>query len=55
MTPPLLDTVKVLPSNIEGHGPGFAVVVDPHPKTRYEHTRIADAIRAALKGLKKED
>jgi len=54
MTPPLVDTVRVYPSMIDGHGAGFAVAVYPYPKTEQEITQIADAIRAAVKELRKE-
>jgi len=54
MTPPLVDTVKIYPSMIEGHGAGFAVDVYPYPKTEQEITQIADAIHAAVKELRRE-
>jgi hypothetical protein len=54
MTPRLVDSVKVCPSYIGGHGPGFAVSVSPHPTDEKTSIRIADAIRAAVKALKVE-
>jgi len=36
-------------------GPGFAVIIDPHPASEENIIRVTQAIRNALEGLKMED
>ena len=56
----LIENVRIFhsKSNIkDGHdlGPGFGIIVHPHPKTEREHERIGDALRECMLGLQKEE
>lgn len=46
-----IKSVRVAPSNIEGNGPGFAVLVDPCPSTEHGMWQIAQKIHNALIGV----
>lgn len=56
----LIEQVRIFysESNIkDGHdlGPGFGIIVSPHPKTEHELNLVGDALRACMLGLQKED
>lgn len=50
-----IKSVRIAPSNIEGNGPGFAVMVDPHPTDDFGKWKVAQAIRYALVNLRIDD
>lgn len=60
MTPPLVESIRIFHSVVnirdgQDLGPGFGIIVTPHPTTEKDIDRIGDAIRAAVQGLKKEE
>lgn len=50
-----IKSVRIAPSNIEGNGHGFAVMVDPHPTDDFGKWKVAQAIRYALVDLRIDD
>ena len=55
-----IKSVRVFNSEINYHngeniGPGFGIVIDPHPTSDDDIFRVAQAIRNVLEGLKLED
>lgn len=55
----LIESVRIFhsKSNIkDGHdiGPGFGIIISPHPKTDRELEQIGDAVRAVLLELERD-
>ena len=55
-----IKNIEVFNSTVNHHdgkdiGPGFAVIIDPHPTSEGDIFKVAQAIRNVLEGLKLED
>lgn len=51
----VVKSIRVAPSDIEGNGPSFAVMVEPHPVDDHGQWKVAQAIRYALEDLRLDD
>jgi len=55
-----IENVQVFQSNVNYHdgrdiGPGFALIINPHPTNEYQVWQIAQKIWDVLEGMKLED